>query len=90
MFAIRIIMPSEGDMELVRQQGGEIVLSPIFYGSECAGPHVQLVELDTNVKEGDRPTVGKVLERYRMRIKTDGKLELKRGHTRAEEEKDEN
>jgi hypothetical protein len=62
-----LIMPSEGDMTLSDQEGGKIVLSPIFYGNESMGPHIV-------VRDGD-----KVIHRYKLRIKSDGRLELKKG-----------
>jgi len=61
-----LIMPSAGDMELGSQEGGKIELDPIFYGGECMGPHIV-------VMDGD-----KVLSRCKLRLKDDGKLDLKR------------
>ena len=73
MLALRIIMPSKGDMELLGQEGGTIDLLPVFYGNEAAGPHIQVVELPGNEKEP------KVISRFRLKMKEDGKIELKRG-----------
>jgi len=64
---LEVVMPGAGDMELVDQAGGAIRLKPIFYGAECMGPHV-LVRED-----------GKVVGRYKIRMRKDGKLELKKG-----------
>jgi len=64
---LRLIMPSEGDMELSSQEGGVINLSPLFYGNESMGPHLV-------VQDGD-----KVIGRYKLKLKLDGKIELKKG-----------
>jgi hypothetical protein len=79
MLAIQLVMPSEGDMALLSQDGGTILLQPIFYGNECAGPHLRVV--DVTVKDGKPTTEITIKERFRLRIKPDGKLELKRGLT---------
>lgn len=63
---LRLIMPTTGDMELLSQEGGTIDLSPIFYGGESMGPHIQVLQ-GTNV-----------VSRFKLRLKEDGKLELKR------------
>jgi hypothetical protein len=63
---LRLIMPTTGDMELVSQEGGTIDLGPIFYGGESMGPHIQLLQGD------------KVTARFKLRLKEDGKLELKK------------
>ena len=78
MLAIQLIMPSEGDMSLVKQEGGTITLQPVYYGGECSGPHIRVVELN---KDG---TVSEVTQRFRMKIKSDGRIELKRGETAEE------
>lgn len=73
MLAIQIVMPSEGDMILVKQEGGAVMLQPVFYGKECAGPHIQILDVDK---------AGKILEvkgRARLKISVDGKLEIKKG-----------
>jgi hypothetical protein len=54
-------MPSEGDMELDSQDGGIVNLTPVFYGNESMGPHLQLVRGD------------EIVARYR--IKVNGKSE---------------
>lgn len=61
-----VIMPSEADMELIHQEGGKIALKPIFYGGECIGPHLVIMDGD------------KVIGRAKLRLKEDGKLELKK------------
>ena len=63
----KLIMPSAGDMELKNQEGGEIELEPLFYGNESMGPHIV-------VSDGND-----VLARYKLKLKSDGKIELKRG-----------
>jgi len=73
---LKLVMPSEGDMELLDQDGGSIVLSPIYYGNESMGPHIQLVS--GNVKDGVF-VVDAVQQRYRLKLKADGKIELKKG-----------
>lgn len=79
MQGIQIIMPSQGDMEIVKQEGGSLVLRPFFYGGVCAGPHVRVVEMD------NAGTVKKVVGMFRMQIKADGKIELKKGGTAEDE-----
>lgn len=64
---VRIIMPSEGDMQLEKQDGGTLLLKPTYFGGECAGPIVQFVD------EQD-PT--KVVASYRLKIKACGELKL--------------
>ena len=77
MLAIQIVMPSEGDMSLVQQNGGAILLRPVFYGGESAGPHIQVVEIST--KDGKPATDVKIVKRYRLRRREDGKIEIKQG-----------
>lgn len=60
-----IIMPSQGDMELISQENGILSLKPIYYGGECAGPII---------KFGNTA--------YRLKLRANGKLELK-GHDTA-------
>ena len=74
--ALRLIMPSPGDMELIAQEGGVIDLEPVFYGNESMGPHIQLVQ---GHKEDGKFVVDKVMGRYRLKIKEDGKVEFKKG-----------
>jgi hypothetical protein len=69
-------MPSEGDMELIEQDGGVLLLNPVFYGGESMGPHLQIV--DIVVKEG-KAEVKSVVSRARIKLKPDGKIELKKG-----------
>lgn len=78
MLAIQIVMPSIGDMEILSQEGGVVTLVPMFYGKECAGPHIQVVEID---KAGKTTVVA----RNRLRITVDGKIELKRGFAQGEQ-----
>ena len=65
---IKIIMPSEGDMGLVDQKGGVILLKPVFFGGECSGPIIQFVEMDD-----DQNVTVKAA--YRVRIRN-GELRL--------------
>lgn len=64
---VSLVMPSAGDMTLVDQAGGVVKLKPIFYGNECMGPHLVI------------SSKGEVIGRYKIRIRDDGKLELKKG-----------
>lgn len=83
MLAIQIIMPSEGDMTMLDQQGGALLLQPVFYGGDCSGPHINVVDVDDRTKK-----ITNVVSRSRLRIKPDGKIEIRRGGT-AEETKTE-
>lgn len=82
MKLIKLIMPSQGDMEIVNQEGGVIWLKPTYFGGECAGPVVQFVDQD----EKDGVPVGGVLPdksskveaSYRIKIKKDNELKLMR------------
>lgn len=84
MKLIKLIMPSQGDMEIVEQQGGVIFLKPTYFGGECAGPIVQFVDVvDMPEKiEKDKPFVvdkpPKVEASYRIKIKKDNELKLMR------------
>lgn len=64
---IKIIMPSEGDMQLVNQEGGTITLAPTYFGGECAGPVIQFV---------DPQDQKKVMSSYRVKIRNNGELRL--------------
>lgn len=64
---VKIIMPSEGDMGLVSQEGGTLLLKPTYFGGECAGPIVQFVD------EQDSKTV---VSSYRLKIRNTGELRL--------------
>lgn len=77
ILALRLVMPSVGDMELIDQDGGTIDLLPIFYGKDSMGPHVQVVRghKDSNGKL----VVKNVDGRYKLELKDDGKLSLRKG-----------
>lgn len=75
--ALRIIMPASGDMELVSQKSGIIDLKPIYYGNECMGPHLQLVEGHMQDTEF---VIDKVVSRSKLKIKGEH-IEIKRGDT---------
>ena len=64
---LKLIMPSEGDMELVKQEGGAIVLNPIFYGTSSMGPHIQVLDDD-----------GEVEGRYKLAITNKGVVKLEK------------
>lgn len=73
---LRLVMPSKGDMDLVNQEGSEIDFLPIFYGPEAMGPIVQVI--DGEVDEKGKVVVRKVVGRYKLKLKQDGRLELKK------------
>ena len=85
MKLIKLIMPSQGDMEIVKQDGGTILLKPTYFGGECAGPIVQFVDVD-DVSGKIEKVAGvdvvfaqpKVEASYRIKIKKDNELKLKR------------
>jgi len=83
MKLIKLIMPSQGDMEIVKQDGGVITLKPIYFGGECAGPIIQFVdfpELGVVVnKDADVDVSPKVEASYRIKIRDDGKIQLLKG-----------
>lgn len=81
MLGIQIIMPSEGDMAVLDQQGGSILLQPVFYGGDCAGPHIRIVDVDEKTNK-----VKNVTGKFRLRIKSDGKIEIKKGGTAEEDQ----
>jgi len=70
---IELIMPSEGDMELVAQEGGKIILKATFYGNECMGPHIRGI------------VNGKVVSQQKLKIKSDGRVELKKAQVPDED-----
>lgn len=76
MIAMRIVMPSAGDMVMLKQDGGTVDLQPIFYGSESAGPHIQLLDINGKTE--------KVLSRFRLKVRPDGKITLAKGATAEE------
>lgn len=77
MKLIKLIMPSQGDMEIVKQEGGTITLKPTYFGGECAGPIIQFVDHDETPKEASNPIVDEKVEAsYRIKIKRDNELRL--------------
>lgn len=79
MKLIKLIMPSQGDMEIVRQEGGTILLKPTYFGGECAGPIVQFVDAEDIVSDGKASiTETKVETSFRIKIKKDGDLKIAR------------
>jgi hypothetical protein len=74
---MRVCMPSSGDMELLGQDGGTIDLAAIFYGAESMGPHVHILE---GHKVNGKFVTDAVVARYKLRLKIDGKVELKKAH----------
>ena len=76
IIALRVIMPASGDMELLAQKTGVIDLRPIYYGNECMGPHLQLVEGHMQDAEF---VVDRVVERNKLKVKGTH-IEIKRGN----------
>lgn len=84
MKLIKLIMPSQGDMEIVKQEGGVITLKPTYFGGECAGPIIQFVEtsggpdkVDFVGDGGKNNKVGEEVEAsFRIKIKRDNELKL--------------
>lgn len=76
---IRILLPSIGDMHLVRQEGGSLLLDPIFFGGECYGPILQVVDIPgeggTN-PESDPLARETLAAAYRVRIRPSGEAKL--------------
>lgn len=71
---IELLMPSEGDMELLSQENGKITLKPVYYGGECFGPIIRINTLEGGEEPGSCP--GVVTSSYRLKIRSDGKLTL--------------
>lgn len=71
MLALRMVMPSNGDMELLGQEGGIIDLEPVFFGNESMGPHLQVV---SGKKIDGKFVVERIISRSRLKLKVDGKL----------------
>lgn len=82
MKLIKLIMPSQGDMTIVNQEGGVIWLKPTYFGGECAGPVVQFVDAPETAgplvadKESGSIRTGIVEASYRIKIKKDNELRL--------------
>lgn len=75
--ALRVIMPASGDMELIGQKSGTIDLRPVYYGNECMGPHLQVVE---GHMENNEFVIDRVIERNKLKIKGDH-IEVKRSNS---------
>ena len=75
---LRLVMPSTGDMELMAQNGGTIDLQPIFYGDESMGPHIQVLSMELD-GEGKSKSPPIIMSRYRLKLRGDGRLEVKKG-----------
>ena len=72
MIALRIAMPSQGDMTLLNQEGGIIDLAPVFFNAESSGPHLQVVEIENG-------KVTRIHSRYRIKMRAGTKLQLIEG-----------
>lgn len=80
MKLIKLIMPSQGDMEIVKQEGGAIVLKPTYFGGECAGPIIQFID-DSNEPcpadcDPSEDRYERVEASFRIRIRKDNELKL--------------
>ena len=82
MKLIKLIMPSQGDMEIVKQEGGTILLKPTYFGGECAGPIVQFVDRDDSADKpaapGESVKYDSVEASFRIKIKKDGDIKIAR------------
>jgi len=86
MKLIKLIMPSQGDMEIIEQQGETMLLKPTYFGGECVGPIIQFVEtsggpdkVDFVGDGGKNNKVGEEVEAsYRIKIKKDNEIKLMR------------
>lgn len=84
MKLVKLIMPSQGDMEIVEQGSGHILLKPTYFGGECSGPIIQFVETSGGpdkvdfVGDGGRDNkVGEEVEAsYRIRIRKDDEIRI--------------
>ena len=81
---LMLVMPGEGDMELIGQNGSTLQLSPVYYGNESMGPHMQIVE---GHKDGNAFVIDKIISRARIKLRqmSDGTInvELKQGNVDA-------
>lgn len=69
---VKMIMPSEGDMVLVNQDGGTLLLQPVYFGGDCAGPIIQFVDAEDPKK---------VVTSYRLKFKATGEIRIPRADT---------
>lgn len=81
MLAVQLVMPSRGDMDLLDQSNGTITLKPMFFGGDCSGPHIRIVDVE---KKDGKISENKTIANYRIKIRSDGKLELKKGQSAEE------
>lgn len=84
MKLIKLVMPSQGDMEVYRQEGGVVYLKPTYFGGECSGPIVQFIDdpddslSPKGMEEGKSYAEPVVEASYRVRIKKDGDIRVAR------------
>jgi hypothetical protein len=81
MKLIKLSMPSQGDMEIVKQEGGAIVLKPTYFGGECAGPIIQFIDDNSDEPcptdcDPSQDHYEKVEASFRIRIRKDNDLKL--------------
>ena len=79
--ALRLVMPSGGDMEVLNHTAVSTDLLPVYYGNESMGPHMQVVE--GHKDDAGNFVVDKVLSRSRLKLKlleAGIVIELKKGN----------
>lgn len=79
MTTFELLMPSEGDMELLSQENGKLTLKPIYYGGECYGPIIRTRTTQGGTEPGSTPAV--IETSYRLKIRQDGKVTLMKADT---------
>ena len=65
---LKIVMPSQGDMDLMAQDGGTLVFQPVYYGGDSFGPVFQILSTDGSSS--------KIEDTYRLRFRRDGEIRL--------------
>jgi hypothetical protein len=66
---IKLIMPSIGDMQVLKQDGGVIYLQPFYFSNVCSGPIIQFIDLYSSGKNV-------VSSSYRVMFKPNGEARL--------------
>lgn len=66
---IKLIMPSIGDMQVLKQDGGVIYLQPFYFSNVCSGPIIQFIDLYSSGKN-------EVSSSYRVMFKPNGEARL--------------
>lgn len=66
---IKLIMPSIGDMQVLKQDGGVVYLQPFYFSNVCSGPIIQFIDLYSSGKNV-------VSSSYRVMFKPNGEARL--------------